>query len=218
MMIYQGYIDELSERIPDKDSLKLVKEEAKRFEKTHTLAECFQAAGELYGSENFQIQEIGVLLYGAAAREFPEALAFLKTVVSAHSSWKVQEILGMAFDNHCRAVGYEQALPLIQEWLNSDIANIRRAASEGLRIWTSRPFFRDRPELAVSMLAARREDESEYVRKSVGNALSDISKKHGDLVEAELAGWDLSSKAAAQVYKHANRHLAKRASGGKSEK
>lgn len=33
MMIYQGYIDELSERIPDKDSLKLVKEEAKRFEK-----------------------------------------------------------------------------------------------------------------------------------------------------------------------------------------
>lgn len=159
-----------------------------------------------------------MLLYGAAAREFPEALAFLKTVVSAHSSWKVQEILGMAFDNHCRAVGYEQALPLIQEWLNSDIANIRRAASEGLRIWTSRPFFRDRPELAVSMLAARREDESEYVRKSVGNALSDISKKHGDLVEAELAGWDLSSKAAAQVYKHAIRHLAKRASGGKSEK
>ncbi len=208
-MEYQAYMEELSRMIPEKDSLKLVKTEAARFEKAHTTAECLQAAQALYESNNFQIQEIGVFLYGAAACDFPAALDVLKNVVSTHPNWKVQEILAMAFDNHCRAIGYEQALPLIREWLGSGTANVRRAASEGLRVWTSRPFFRDRPELAIELLAALREDESEYVRKSVGNALSDISKKHGELVAAELETWDLSSKAATQVHKHANRHLAK---------
>ena len=47
-----------------------------------------------------------------------------------HDSWKVQEILAMAFDNHCKIIGYEAALPLIKEWLNSDCANVRRAVSE----------------------------------------------------------------------------------------
>ena len=36
-----------------------------------------------------------------------------------HDSWKVQEILAMAFDNHCKIIGYEAALLLIKEWLNS---------------------------------------------------------------------------------------------------
>ena len=40
----------------------------------------------------------------------------------------------MAFDNYCKIIGYEKALPLIKEWLNSDCANVRRAVSEGLRI------------------------------------------------------------------------------------
>ena len=59
----------------------------------------------------------------------------------------------MAFDNHCKIVGYETALPLIEEWLNSDCANVRRAASEGLRIWTSRPYFKDNPQIAVQLLS-----------------------------------------------------------------
>ena len=47
-----------------------------------------------------------------------------------HDSWKVQEILAMSFDNHCKIIGYEAALLLIKEWLNSDCANVRRAVSE----------------------------------------------------------------------------------------
>lgn len=41
----------------------------------------------------------------------------------------------MAFDNHCKIIGYETALPLIEEWLNSDCANVRRAVSEELKSW-----------------------------------------------------------------------------------
>ena len=70
-----------------------------------------------------------------------------------------------------KLVKNEPALPLIKEWLNSDCANVRRAVSEGLRVWTSRPYFKDNPQIAIQLLSSHREDKSEYVRKSVGNAL-----------------------------------------------
>lgn len=199
------YIEYLEKLIPEKDSLKLVKSEAEKFYKTHSLDECAPMGYELYQSNNFQIQEVGVLLLGYAAHKNSAALSFLKNTVSQHKCWKVQEILAMAFDTHCKIIGYEAALPIIQEWLSSDCANVRRAVSEGLRVWTSRPYFKDNPQVAIDLLAAYKSDESEYVRKSVGNAIRDISKKHGELVASELSTWDLSSKEVRQVYKLANR-------------
>lgn len=167
------YIKYLEELIPEKDSLKLVKSEAEKFYKTHSLDECVHMGHELYQSNNFQIQEVGVFLLGYAAHENSAALSFLKNTVSQHDSWKIQEILAMAFDNHCKIIGYEAALPTIQEWLASDCANVRRAVSEGLRVWTSRPYFKDNPQVAIDLLSAHKSDESEYVRKSVGNAIRD---------------------------------------------
>ena len=203
------YIKYLEELIPEKDSLKIVKSEAEKFYKTHSLDECFRMGHELYQSDNFQIQEVGVFLFGYAAHENADALSFLKNIVSQNDSWKVQEILAMAFDNHCKIIGYETALPVIQEWLNSDCANVRRAVSEGLRVWTSRPYFKDNPQVAIKLLAAHKSDESKYVRKSIGNAMRDISKKHSTLVSAELSTWDLSSKEIHQVYKLASKFIEK---------
>lgn len=195
------YMEYLEKLIPEKDSLKIVKSEAAKFHKTHSSDECCKMGRELYQSDNFQIQEVGVLLLGYASHENAEALSFLKNTVSLHESWKVQEVLAMAFDNHCRLSGYEASLPVIKEWLGSGCANVRRAASEGLRVWTSRPYFKDNPRAAIDMLAALKSDESEYVRKSIGNALRDISRKHGGLVAEELGTWDLSSRKTLQVYK-----------------
>ncbi len=146
-------------------------------------------------------------MVGYSAHDNASALSFLKNTVSRHDSWKVQEILAMAFDNHCKIIGYEAALPLIKEWLNHDCANVRRAVSEGLRIWTSRPYFKDNPQIAIQLLSAHREDPSEYVRKSVGNALRDISKKYPEMISEELNAWDLSSKEIKQVYKLAGKFL-----------
>lgn len=201
------YIQYLSELIPEKDSLKIVKTEAKTYYKSHSLEECYHMGLELYKSDNFQIQEVGVFLLGYCAHEYEDALAFLKNVVSRHDSWKVQEILAMSFDNHCKMIGYEAALPLLKEWLSDDRPNVRRAVTEGFRVWTSRPYFKENPQIAIELLSAHKEDESEYVRKSVGNALRDISKKHGELVLAELSSWDLTSKKVNYVYKLASRLL-----------
>lgn len=197
----EGYIEYLSSLIPEKDGLKIVKTESKKYYTEHTPKECYDIYPALYRSDNFQIQEVGVFLAGYVADIYPDALDFLRDTVSRHESWKVQEILAMAFDNYCAKIGYEKALPVIREWFEDDNANVRRAASEGLRIWTNRPYFKEHPEAAIELLASHRDDDSEYVRKSAGNSLRDISKKYAYLVETEISKWDLTSKKVMQVYK-----------------
>lgn len=205
----EEYIQYLSQLIPEKDSLKIVKTEAAKYYKEHTPQECYDIFPVLYQSDNFQIQEVGVFLAGYVADRYPDALGFMRNTVSLHESWKVQEILAMAFDIYCANIGYEKALPVIRDWFLDENANVRRAASEGLRVWTGRPYFKEHPEIAIELLASHKEDESEYVRKSAGNGLRDISKKHADLVAAELSAWDLSSKKIRQVYKLAGKFIYK---------
>ena len=194
------YISYLNEVISDKDCLKIVKSEAEKFRNSHSSSECHTMGMTLYQSDNYQIQEIGIFLLGYAAHEIPESLDFLRNTVSKHQNWKVQEILAMAFDNHCKSIGYENAVPLITDWLSDANPNVRRAASEGLREWTSRPYFKDHPSVAIRLLSDRKTDSSEYVRKSIGNALKDISKNYPELVFEEIHKWDVSSKEIKQVY------------------
>jgi 3-methyladenine DNA glycosylase AlkC len=119
----------------------------------------------------------------------------------------VQEILAKAFDRYCADIGYEHALPVIKEWLADSSPNVRRAVTEGLRIWTGRPYFHDHPEVAIQLLSQLRNDESEYVRKSVGNAIRDISKRHKELVRIELQSWNLADKRVAQTHRLASKFL-----------
>ena len=50
-----------------------------------------------------------------------------------------------------------------------------------------------------------KEDKSKYIRKSVGNALRDISRKFPELIKIKLDSWELESKEIRQVYKLVNR-------------
>jgi 3-methyladenine DNA glycosylase AlkC len=61
--------------------------------------------------------------------------------------------------------------------------------------------------VAIKLLVQLKADESEYVRKSVGNALRDISRKHKDLIRVEVEKWDLSNKHIQQTYKLASKFL-----------
>jgi 3-methyladenine DNA glycosylase AlkD len=201
------YIPYLKDLLSKKVSFKLIEKEAEQFYSAHSLEDCYKTGLELYKSSNYQVQEAGVYLLGYAATEYSHALSFLKDEVSLHENWRVQEILAKAFDIYCRLIGYEAALPVIKDWLASDVANTRRAVSEGLRIWTGRPYFKENPQVAIDLLSAHKEDESLYMRKSVGNELRDISKKQPELIEKELQQWDLSSKEITQVYKLASKFI-----------
>jgi heat repeat domain protein len=157
-----------------------------------------------YRSEVYQVRMYAAFLLGHLSQD-PQVLAFLRDEVSEDSKWRVQEVLAKAVDESCAVKGYEEALPVIDEWLSDPRPNVRRAVTEGLRIWTNRPYFREHPGRAIARLSRLRSDTSEYVRKSVGNALRDISKKHPELVAAELETWNLETKEVSQVYRLASK-------------
>ena len=157
-----------------------------------------------FKSNVYQVRMYGVFLFGYLSEQ-DDILAFMRDEVSKDDNWRVQEVLAKAFDEFCKKKGYEKALTIIDEWLKNNNPNTRRAVTEGLRIWTSRPYFKDNPNEAIRRIAALKEDTSEYVRKSVGNALKDISKKFPELIKAELCSWKLESKEINQVYKLASK-------------
>ena len=169
---------------------------------------CKELAYLAYGSNVYQVRMYAVFLFGHLS-DSEEILAFMRDEVSKDKNWRVQEVLAKAFDEFCKKVGYEQALLTIDEWLKNGNANAKRAVSEGLRIWTNRPYFKDNPSEAIRRLASLKGDESEYLRKSVGNAIKDISKKFPNLVKTELDSWDLDSKEAMQTYKFASKFIKK---------
>ena len=153
-----------------------------------------------YHSEVYQVRMYGVFLFGYLSID-NEILAFMRDEVSKDENWRIQEVLAKTFDEFCKSMGYEKSLPIIDEWLNHDNPNTRRAVTEGLRIWTSRTYFKENPNEAIRRIANLKEDKSEYVRKSVGNALRDISKKFPELIKDELNTWKLENKEINQVYK-----------------
>ena len=134
-----------------------------------------------YNSNTYQVRMYGVFLFGYLSEQ-NDILTFMRDEVSKDDNWRVQEVLAKAFDEFCKNTGYEKALPIIDEWLEND-----------------------NPNDAIRRIVALKEDPSEYVRKSVGNALRDISKKFPELIKDELNNWKLESKEINQVYKLASK-------------
>lgn len=169
--------------------------------------EKLRLAQSLYTHTEPAVKMVAVYLFGILASQTDAALAFLRETVSGEQDWRIQEILAQAFDRYCADRGYEQTLPTIQAWLGDGRANVRRAVSEGLRIWTTRAYFKEHPEAAVQLLGTLKGDDSEYVRKSAGNALRDISRKNRALVAAALKTWDRSQPRVLYTYKLASKFL-----------
>ena len=101
-------------------------------------------------------------------------------------------MLAKAFDSYCKHIRYENALPEIESWINNENTNIKRAVTEGLRIWTSRDFFKQHPEIAIELISRNKLTDSEYLSKSIGNSLRDIRKKYPEAIEKETSKWDVN--------------------------
>ncbi|RRD57928.1 MULTISPECIES: DNA alkylation repair protein [Bacteroidales] len=174
---------------------------------THSKEQCFELALTLFEHEAYQARMLATTILGKLATEDNNALCFLKERISTDENWRVQEMLAKAFDEICKHRGYKASLPLIKEWITNDNPNVIRAVTEGLRIWTSRPYFKDNPSLAIALISKHKAHESEYLRKSVGNALRDISKKYSELIRQEVEQWDLSNPRIMFTYKLATKLL-----------
>ena len=191
----------LNKILPIKHGFQHILDGAEKIFSTHSKEQCFELALELFKHEAYQARMLATTILGRLATTNNDALHFLKEQVSTDENWRVQEMLAKAFDEVCKYRGYEVSLPLIEEWLNDNNPNVIRAVREGLRIWTSRPFFKENPSVAIALIAKHKGHESEYLRKSVGNSLRDISKKHTELIRQEVQRWDLSNSRILFTYK-----------------
>ena len=183
----------LSKILPIEHGFQHILDGADEIFSTYSKEQCFELALSLFEHEAYQARMLATTILGRLATTNEEALCFLKEQVSIDENWRVQEMLAKAFDEICKHRGYEASLPLIKEWINDTNPNVIRAVTEGLRIWTSRPYFKENPTAAIALIAKHKGHESEYLRKSVGNALRDISKKHAELIRQEVQQWDLSN-------------------------
>jgi len=161
----------------------------------------FDLAAKFLTDNTYQVRMLATYLLGQLSTDNTKSLKLLETKVADDKDWRVQEMLAKAFDHYCKTIGYEKTLPTIKKWLTDKNPNVKRAVIEGLRIWTSRPYFKDNPITAIQLISEHKSDDSEYLRKSVGNALRDISKKHTDKVLAEISTWDLTNKKTEFSYK-----------------
>lgn len=144
------------------NGLKIEEKRALNDYKTHDRESVKKLAFQAYESAVYQVRMYAVFLFGYLSED-EDILVFMRDEVSKDDDWRVQETLAKSFDEFCSKKGYRNALLTIYEWMKSSNPNTRRAVTEGLRIWTSRPYFKENPVKAVERLAGLKEDSSEYV-------------------------------------------------------
>lgn len=105
----------------------------------------------------------------------------------------------------------EKTLTRVNKWSKHSNVHLRRLASEGLRPrlpWGKKIEWVDKnPKLIIPIYDLLRNDESLYVRKSVGNSMGDIIKLDPDLALKTFQRWLRSKKTKENLWviKHAIR-------------
>lgn len=137
---------------------------------------------------------------------FEESLATLKGMTSHFSS---------EFDvRHFLLADQDRALTIMASWVNDPNYHVRRLVSEGTRPrlpWAMKlPKLIADPSPVLPLLEALRDDEEEYVRRSVANHLNDIAKDHPDLIADLAQDWmDGADENRKKLLRHACRTLIK---------
>lgn len=100
-------------------------------------------------------------------------------------------------------------------WAKSPHLDVRRLASEGCRPrlpWACDiPFFKKNPKKVLELLKLLRDDQSTYVRTSVANNLSDISKDNPMIFKKTIKMWLGANNARDKMLEKACNYLMKKA-------
>ncbi len=139
-----------------------------------------------------------------------ESLAAMESLTQ---SWSCEFAIRPFLDEH-----FDEAMAAVHRWVESDIADVRRLASEGTRPrlpWGPRvKALSDDPTIGITVLERLRHDPSEMVRRSVANHLNDITKDYPALVVATVEAWTKDSSTDQRMISHALRTLVKQGDAG----
>jgi len=108
----------------------------------------------------------------------------------------------------------EKTLSTLKTWTKDKDKHVRRLVSEGTRPrlpWAMHlPLFIEDPSPVIELLEELKDDDEEYVRRSVANNLNDIARDHPDLVTDIAEQWMKgASKERQKLVRHGCRILIK---------
>ncbi|MHA2247164.1 MAG: hypothetical protein ACXADY_19620 [Candidatus Hodarchaeales archaeon] len=105
-------------------------------------------------------------------------LKHIKTNYADHTNWEMREICAYTIREGLKTFP-KNTLAVLNDWLSKNPnANVRRLIAESLRPMADIKWLRDpeKNDPILDILVKLKNDESEYVRKSVGNNFKDLSK------------------------------------------
>lgn len=158
------------------------------------------------GLRGWAMLPLGAVVGQHGSSEFDAGMDLLKEMTSRFSS---------EFDiRYFLRADQNRALARMQGWVSDSNRHVRRLVSEGTRPrlpWAMRlPALMADPRPILPLLEALRDDDEEYVRRSVANSLNDIAKDHPDLVASLTVDWlEDASPARKKLLRHACRTLIK---------
>ena len=152
-----------------------------------------QSLDVLINNDHWQVRHLAPLMATNCSIEENNINPFVSIIKTAanDSHFGVRESAQMAM-RELLQVFLDKILKLYDDkWLNNPKENIRRCVSESLRpvLVDGKNWIREEPQKVIKRLKQLNRDPSLYVRKSVGNNLADISRRHPDLVLTTLREW-----------------------------
>lgn len=112
----------------------------------------------------------------------------------------------------------KRTLAVMKKWAENENEHVRRLSSEGSRPRLPWSFKLEEviqnPKLTQPILEVLKEDESDYVKKSVANHLNDVSKDHPELMLDFVKTWNTKHPHSSWIIKHASRTLIKKGHSG----
>lgn len=147
--------------------------------------------------------------------EFVQLFGSEKVAFSLDALEKITDFVSAEFAiRHFIVADTDLTLQKMTNWASHQNENVRRLASEGTRPrlpWgIGLKIFQKNPIPCLPILESLKNDDSEYVRRSVANHLNDISKDNPDLVKKIIADWKGQTKETDALLKHAARTMLKK--------
>jgi len=166
-----------------------------------------------------RMDHIAKMIYEVLARDYVTALNILKLVCESFGGYEAMffphiiELYGIDhWDESMGALEYmtkfsssefavrpfivkapKKMMKQMLRWSTHDNYHVRRLSSEGCRSrlpWAmALPVFKKDPSLILPILEKLKNDEAEYVRKSVANNINDIAKDNPELVKELAVRW-----------------------------
>ena len=114
---------------------------------------------------------------------------------ASHPNWEIREMAGYAI-RECMKRNPQETITALWPYVRSEDENNRRIVSESLRPLADISILRnpERNDMFLELLHSIKDDSSEYVRKSVGNNLKDLTKYMPEKILTLLQNWSKEYK------------------------